>query len=162
MDYSGQRPPRARRPSYSQYSQPPLAPTSPSSYVDQPSTPYSPFNFSSHLQDAGHGANNVSFQSTERGDRRAPLDQPGRVRQHSAYQNVLSPTTSPDPESGFTMVDAALIGRKKSLVRPDREKVEPGHRHWHYRTHAARLEDANSNLVQPSSVFSIRLHFHLS
>jgi len=60
------------------------------------------------------------------------------------------------------MVDAALIGRKKSLVRPDREKVEPGHRHWHYRTHAARLEDANANLVQPSSVFPIRLHFHLS
>jgi chitin synthase len=60
------------------------------------------------------------------------------------------------------MADATLIGRKKSLVRPDREKVEPGHRHWHYRTHAARLEDANANLVQPSSVFSIRLHFHQS
>lgn len=49
------------------------------------------------------------------------------------------------------MADAALVGRKKSLVRPDREKIEPGHRHWHYRTHAAILEDANSNLVQPST-----------
>jgi len=49
------------------------------------------------------------------------------------------------------MADATLIGRKKSLVRPDREKIEPGHRHWHYHTHAARLEDANANLVQPST-----------
>jgi hypothetical protein len=59
--------------------------------------------------------------------------------------------TSPDAESGFTTADAAaLVGRKKSLVRPDREKIEPGHRQWHYRTHAARLEDTNANLVQPS------------
>jgi chitin synthase len=158
MDYSGQRPPRARRPSYSQYSQQPLSPSSPSSYVDQPPSPYSPYSRSSsspHL----HDGNNVSFQTTERGDRRAPLDQPGRVRQHSAYQNILPP--SPDPESGFTMTDAALVGRKKSLVRPDREKIEPGHRHWHYRTHAARLEDTDANLVHPSSTFSISLLIYL-
>jgi chitin synthase len=144
MDYSGQRPPRARRPSYSQYSQQPLSPNSPSYYVDQPS-PYSRSSPSPHLHNGGHNANNVSFQTTERGDRRAQLDQPSRVRQHSAYQNILPP--SPDPESGFTMADAALIGRKKSLVRPDREKIEPGHRQWHYRTHAAMLEDADTNLV---------------
>jgi hypothetical protein len=63
--------------------------------------------------------------------------------------------TSPDSESGFTMTDAALVGRKKSLVRPDREKIEPGHRQWHYRSHAARLEDTNANLVQPSCKFFI-------
>lgn len=153
MDYPTQRPPRAPRPSYSQYSQQPLSPSSPSSYIDQPPSPYNPHNHSSpQLQDSGHSSNNVSFQSIERGDRRAPLDQPGRLRQHSAYQNISS-QTSPDPESGFTMADAALVGRKKSLIRPDREKIEPGHRHWHYRTHAARLEDTNVNLVQPSSVF---------
>ena len=162
MDYSGQRPPRARRPSYSQYSQQPLSPNSPSLYVDQPPSPYTRYSRSSpHLQDAGHNNHNVSFQNTESGDRRAPLDQPGRVRQHSAYQNVLSPT-SPDPESGFTMADAALVGRKKSLIRPDREKIDSGHRHWHYRTHAAMLEDANSNLVQPSSVFFILFHYYIS
>jgi chitin synthase len=156
MDYSGQRPPRAPRPSYSQYSQQPLPTFSPTSY-DQPTSPYSPQSPSfPQLGNRGHNANNVSFQSTERGDRHAPLDQPGRVRQHSAYQNVL-PQTSPDPESGFTMADAALVGRKKSLVRPDREKIEPGHRHWHYRTHAAMLEDTNASLVQPSSVYSIHL-----
>ncbi len=160
MDYSGQRPPRPPRPSYSQYSHQPLSPNSPS-HVDQ-SASHSPYNPSSP-RDASHG---VSFQNTERGDRRAPLDQLGRARQHSAYQNVLS-QTSPDAESGFTMADAALVGRKKSLVRPDREKIEPGHRQWHYRSHAARLEDANASLVQPSCTFFLprltstyRKHFH--
>jgi hypothetical protein len=154
MDYSGQRPPRAHRPSYSQYSHQPLSPTSPS-HVDQ--SAHSLYNPSSP-RDTSH---NISFQTTERGDRQAPLDQPGKVRQHSAYQNVLS-QTSPDPESGFTMADAALMGRKKSLVRPDREKIEPGHRHWHYRSHAARLEDTNTNLVQPSCMFFLsHLHFIL-
>ncbi len=152
MDYSGQRPPRAPRPSYSQYSHQLLSPSSPSHVDQSPHNPSSP-------RDSGH---NVAFQNTERGDRQAPLDQPGRVRQHSAYQNILS-QTSPDPESGFTMADASLVGRKKSLVRPDREKIEPGHRHWHYRTHAARLEDSNANLVQPSCMFFLsHLHFYLS
>jgi chitin synthase len=151
MDYSGQRPPRAPRPSYSQYSHQPLSPTSPPS-LDQPASPSSYNRSSRQFHDAGLHTNNISFQNTERGDRRAPLDQPGRVRQHSAYQNVLS-QASPDSEAGFTMADAALMGRKKSLVRPDREKIEPGHRQWHYRTHAARLEDANASFVQPSCMF---------
>ncbi|KAH9081758.1 glycosyltransferase family 2 protein [Lactarius deliciosus] len=151
MDYQGQRPPRAHRPSYSQYPQQPQAPNSPPSYIDRPASPYSPYNQTPpQSYEAGRSANNVSFQNTERGDRRAPLDQPGRVRQHSAYQNVSS-LPSPDPETGYTMADAALVGRKKSLVRPDREKIEPGHRQWHYRSHAARLEDANANLVRPST-----------
>ena len=150
MDYSGQRPPRAHRPSYAQYSHPPLSPTSPS-HGDQ--SPHSPYSHSPR-----NASPNISFQTTERGDRQSPLDQPGRLRQHSAYQNVLSQTNS-DAESG--MADAALVGRKKSLVRPDREKIEPGHRQWHYRTHAARLEDANTNLVQPSCMFFL-FHLHPS
>lgn len=158
MDYPGQRPPRAPRPSYSQYSHQPLSPNSPSSHVDQPAS-HSPYRSSPQSHDTS--SNNVSFQNTERGDRRAPLDQPGRVRQHSAYQNVLS-QASPDSESGFTMTDPALMGRKKSLVRPDREKIEPGHRQWHYRSHAARLEDTNASLVQPSCTFLfIRSYFYL-
>ncbi|KAI0308112.1 glycosyltransferase family 2 protein [Multifurca ochricompacta] len=155
MDYHGQRPPRAPRPSYSQspqqFPQQPLSRNSPPSYIDQSASSYIPYTRSPlQTYEAGHGTNNVSFQSAERGDRRAPLDSPGRTRQHSAYQNFLSPN-SPDPENGYTMADAALVGRKKSLVRPDREKIEPGHRQWHYRTHAARLEDTNASLVQPST-----------
>lgn len=41
------------------------------------------------------------------------------------------------------------VGRKKSLVRPDREKVDPGHRQFHYRSHAAQLEEQGR--VKPSS-----------
>jgi len=103
----------------------------------------------------------VSFQTTEREDWHATLDQPGRVLQHSAYQKTLSPT-SPNPETGFTMADAALEGRKKALVQPDWEKIEPGHQHWHYCTHTTILEDANANLIQLSSVFSILFHYYLS
>jgi chitin synthase len=159
MDSRGQRPPRAHRPSYSQYSQQPLSPTSPPSYIDQPGSPYSPYSSHHQSYESGRSANNVSFQTTERGDRRAPLDQPGRVRQHSAYQNVSS-LPSPDPETGYAMADTTLVGRKKSLVRPDREKIEPGHRQWHYRSHAARLEDTNANLVQPSSMFYVHPNFY--
>jgi len=159
MDYQGQRPPRAPRPSYSQYSQQPLAPNSPPSYIDQPASPYNQYSrIPPQSYEAGRSSNGVSFQSTERGDRQAPLDQPGRVRQRSTYQNVSS-LPSPDPENSYAMADAALVGRKKSLVRPDREKIEPGHRQWHYRSHAARLEDTNANLVQPSSMYFFSYQF---
>lgn len=42
------------------------------------------------------------------------------------------------------------VGRKKSLVRPEREKIEPGHRQWHYRTHAAGDVTAGGMAVYPS------------
>ncbi|KAI0274964.1 glycosyltransferase family 2 protein [Gloeopeniophorella convolvens] len=151
MDHHGQRPPRAPRPSYSQYSQQPMSPNSPPSYIDQSPSPYAPYTRPPpQPYDTSRSHNNVSFQNIERGDRRAPLEQPGRTRQHTAYQNVLPPT-SPDPEGGYSMADASLVGRKKSLVRPDREKIDPSHRQWHYRNHAAKLEDTNVNLVQPST-----------
>lgn len=34
--------------------------------------------------------------------------------------------------------------RKKSLVRPDRERMDPNHRQWYYRNHAAQLETLDS------------------
>ncbi|KAI0319028.1 glycosyltransferase family 2 protein [Amylostereum chailletii] len=148
MDYNGQRPPRAPRPSHPQYSQSPPR-NSPPSYADQhPSTQGAPLRPPAQPYDNRRSqGGNVSFQTVESGDRRGPLDQPGRVRQHSAYQNITSPTGF-DPESGL---NTAEVGRKKSLVRPDREKIEPGHRQWHYRSHAAQLEEANSDLVHPST-----------
>ncbi|KAJ7773361.1 glycosyltransferase family 2 protein [Mycena metata] len=33
------------------------------------------------------------------------------------------------------------ITRKKSLVRPERERIGPGHRQWHYRSRVAQLEE---------------------
>ncbi|CEH16098.1 glycosyltransferase family 2 protein [Ceraceosorus bombacis] len=42
-----------------------------------------------------------------------------------------------DPESGFS---GANFRRKKSLVRPDRERMDPSHRQWYYRNHAAQMD----------------------
>lgn len=54
----------------------------------------------------------------------------------SAYHAHL-PYTG-DPESP-ELSDVSKVGRKKSLVRPDREKIDPGHRQWFYRSHATQL-----------------------
>ncbi|KAJ7644426.1 glycosyltransferase family 2 protein [Roridomyces roridus] len=72
---------------------------------------------------------NVSFRNTEQGDRRAPLD--SRIR----------------PAGYDAEAAAAAVGRKKSLVRPDREKIEPGHRQWHYRSTVANLEEEGAGRV---------------
>ncbi|OBZ68586.1 Chitin synthase 5 [Grifola frondosa] len=134
MDYRGQRPPRSVRPPQAQ---------SPPSYPDQPATSYRP----SYPQ--GDAARGISFQNTERGDRHAPVDD-SRHRSYSAYQST-SPTT-PDP----AFVEAggygdSRVGRKKSLVRPDREKIEPGHRQWYYRNHAAEMEQEGGGEAYPST-----------
>ncbi|KAJ7723021.1 hypothetical protein B0H14DRAFT_3623512, partial [Mycena olivaceomarginata] len=63
-----------------------------------------------------------------------------------------------DPESA----DYERVMRKKSLVRPDREKIEPGHRQWHYRSTVANLEEEGPGRamgVMPSSgFFFVPLH----
>lgn len=142
MDPYGQRPPRQPRPGvssgYSSPSSPPYPDQYPTHYSSAPRPPPQPVS-------SGHP--NVSFQTSERGDRNEPLDHPSRLRTvPSAYTNIL-PTT-PDAEGGYELGDGAMVGRKKSLVKPDREKIEPGHRQWHYRNHAARLEEDG---VIPSS-----------
>lgn len=75
------------------------------------------------------------------------MDQP-RQRQYTAYQNnALLDSSDPTlTESG----GAAGVGRKKSLVKPEREKIEPGHRQWHYRSHAAGDTDIRGLDVLPS------------
>ncbi|KAG6815827.1 hypothetical protein H0H87_010971 [Tephrocybe sp. NHM501043] len=67
----------------------------------------------------------------------------------SAYQSHLSPQADAESADYF---DPSRMARKKSLVRPDREKIEPGHRQWHYRTHVAQMEDEGQRFgVMPSS-----------
>ncbi|KAJ7870902.1 glycosyltransferase family 2 protein [Mycena olivaceomarginata] len=82
-----------------------------------------------------------------RGDRRAPVvsqhqQQQGRPQnpqqqqpRHGGFGSAYQPAG--DPESA----DYERVMRKKSLVRPDREKIEPGHRQWHYRSTVANLEE---------------------
>ncbi|KAF8170637.1 chitin synthase-domain-containing protein [Mycena galopus ATCC 62051] len=119
MDYGGARPPRQTRPRTTSQS---------------PGVPERPF----LPNDGSRG--NVSFNNTERGDRRAPVER-AAPRSHgfgSAYQ------PAGDPESNG---DYERVMRKKSLVRPDREKIEPGHRQWHYRSTVANLEQEGPGRV---------------
>ncbi|KII94232.1 glycosyltransferase family 2 protein [Plicaturopsis crispa FD-325 SS-3] len=129
MDYREQRPPRSARPTHQQQ-----APPEPPSYPDQPQRP----------PNQQHG---VSFQNVERGDRTGPLDSQRQRTLPSPYQTQF--TTGNDPESAE--FDPSRVGRKKSLVRPDREKIEPGHRQWHYRSHVAQMENEGGGRVFPST-----------
>lgn len=93
---------------------------------------------------------NITFQVTERGDRQGTLDGPRQRAMPSAYQNQFSPP-HPDAETGDFLDQRAGVGRKKSLVKPDREKIEPGHRQWHYRTRVEQMGEDTRVGVQPSS-----------
>ncbi|KAF8844203.1 glycosyltransferase family 2 protein [Paxillus ammoniavirescens] len=67
----------------------------------------------------------------------------------SPYQNQVPLTY--DDEEGGDYLEPGRVGRKKSLVRPDREKIEPGHRQWYYRSHAAQMAGEARVGVQPST-----------
>ncbi len=134
MDSRGQRPPRSARP---------------------PQSPAPPYHSQASVNSRSPGpeyrydnARGISFQNNERGDRQAPVDQQ-RDRSYSAYQ-PQSPTPS-DPayaEAGG-YIDGR-VGRKKSLVKPDREKIDPGHRQYHYHNHVAQMQDGSNIDYMPS------------
>ncbi|KAJ6576589.1 glycosyltransferase family 2 protein [Mycena vulgaris] len=69
----------------------------------------------------------VSFQLT---------DEPRNVSQIA----FLSP--EPDAEGGVG------VTQTKSLVRPDRERIGPGHRQWHYHNRVAQLEEEKEGAVE--------------
>ncbi|CAD6886141.1 unnamed protein product [Tilletia controversa] len=46
-----------------------------------------------------------------------------------------------DLEGGFSAANPnSDMRRKRSLVRPDRERMDPNHRQWYYRNHAAQMD----------------------
>lgn len=156
MDYRGQRPPRsARPPGQDQPPQPPTQSPPPSypaypAYSQYPDQPASATTYRPPYPGAlGEQPRGISFQNTEVGDRHYPLDQ-HRQRHYSAYQTSPPPM---DVESGYG--DGRVL-RKKSLVRPDREKIDPHHRQWHYRNHAAQMLDEGGEAL-PSSAYTIGL-----
>lgn len=135
MDHRGdQRPPRSARPS----SRSPAPP-----YPDQNQSARPP------LVPAESTKAGVSFRHVEQGDRNAAVDS-HRRQSSSAYVPTLSSGVDPEHSELF---DPARVNRKKSLVRPDREKIDPSHRQWHYRSHVAQLEEeGNTRMgVIPSS-----------
>lgn len=74
----------------------------------------------------------------------------------SPYQTVGYEQGYVDVQAqGFSASNGADMRRKKSMVRPERERIDPGHRLWHYREHAQ--EDGVN--VQPSCKSST---FHTS
>ncbi|TFK24293.1 chitin synthase [Coprinopsis marcescibilis] len=130
-----QRPPRAARPGR-QSLQP-----SPAPQFDQHPQHQQ---YSSRPPQPSHA--NVSFQNVELGDRHAPVAPTPRGQRSmpTAYHGS-------DLEGGDYQ-DSSRVYRKKSLVRPDREKIDSHHRQFHYRNHVAQLEQDGENFgVQPST-----------
>jgi chitin synthase len=130
MDSRGdQRPPRSTRPGSSQPASP--APAYPDSAA------YSRPPLSSNESSKA----NVSFQNVEKGDRNDHLDPHRQRTLASAYHPQL---TDPEYSDQF---DPSRVARKKSLVKPDREKIDQNHRQWHYRSHVAQLEEEGNTRV---------------
>ena len=101
-----------------------------------PSSPYSPSEQHQAIPQTG-----ISFQEYETGDRAGPLPPGSRQRRYSAAIE--------DPQSV-----GARVNRKRSLVRPERERIEPGHRQYHYRNMASQLDEHSTRNVMPSSIHS--------
>lgn len=99
-----------------------------------PSPPFSPSQQHQPALQAG-----ISFQEYESGDRAGPLPPGFRQRRYSAAIE--------DPQSV-----GARVNRKRSLVRPERERIEPGHRQYHYRNMASQLDEHSTRNVMPSSM----------
>jgi chitin synthase len=73
-----------------------------------------------------------------------------------AYQGNLAHNDDAENPEHY---NAARVGRQKSLVRPEREKIEPGHRQWHYRNHVAQMEEEGQGRlgVMPSCMYPRRI-----
>lgn len=135
-----QRPPRSARPGQQQQQQ---QQQHTSQQPRSPAPPYHDQSIPTRPQPRPQDRTGVSFQNIEQGDRRATLDANRQRTLPSAYQPNIDPEHEQD----------SRVYRKKSLVRPDREKIDPGHRQWHYRSHVAQLEEEGSGRVgvMPSS-----------
>lgn len=85
---------------------------------------------------------NVSFQNPIPLRANEPSSMPSHYQQglQRGGSNVWRADLEANPDPAFR--------RKKSLVRPDRERIDPSHRQWFYRNHVAHM-DANAG---PSTI----------
>lgn len=60
---------------------------------------------------------------------------PGAYEDALSYDRGYVDAGASNPQ-GFSNNNGADVRRKKSMVRPERERIDPGHRLWHYRDHA--------------------------
>ncbi|KAF8336851.1 uncharacterized protein EI90DRAFT_2910760 [Cantharellus anzutake] len=111
-------------------------------------------------------SNIISFQEPE--EYRTPLNtnpavSPPEYRRRPTYENkppvsyadVHASSSKPgaDLEDGYHPFAETDFRRKKSLVRPDRGKIEPGHPQYHYHSHAALMDGSSSGTyigIEPS------------
>lgn len=78
---------------------------------------------------------NVSFDKGS-----APPRPPPKGGSSSKHLESAMPTLGYEEAgygSGSYTQGGADVRRKKSMVRPERERIEPGHRLYHYQQHAA-------------------------
>ncbi|TIB17367.1 hypothetical protein E3P89_00156 [Wallemia ichthyophaga] len=72
-------------------------------------------------------------------------------------QPILAPTVSfqytndQDPEAAYKIHTDSAFKRKRSLVKPERERPDPNHRLFHYRNRAAHLDQSGHGGVKASS-----------
>lgn len=55
-----------------------------------------------------------------------------------SYQSHADDVGQIESPGGLNPAD---VKRKKSLVRPDRERIDPNHRQYYYRNHAVQMEN---------------------
>ncbi|PWZ02348.1 putative Csh5-chitin synthase 5 [Testicularia cyperi] len=124
---------------------------SPPSFAQQQPQAYNPgpFGAPGQLPPGAARPIGVSFQEPQRQpvQRSAPSrdsvksygDDKRSLGDPNSSTTALNQVNTLDPESGFSAQNANFR-RKKSLVRPDRERMDPNHRQWYYRNHAAHMD----------------------
>jgi len=107
-----------------------------------------------NLAPANQRPDRISFQEPQR----IPVQRSGPSRESvksygddkrslqdpNSSSTALNQVNTLDPEHGFSAHNDQFR-RKKSLVRPDRERMDPNHRQWYYRNHAAHMDVMASN-----------------
>lgn len=73
-----------------------------------------------------------------------PAQGPSTPQVQFSHPGHDGPSHSANGSGGFSGAD---FKRKRSLVRPDRERLDPGHRLFNYRTHAAAMEADGAGIV---------------
>ena len=103
--------------------------------------------------------NRQSTQYSTQNPSTVQFKEPAYVTEREARGQAPGSTSNADQSTplGDTLAPnsgGANFKRKKSLIRPDRERIDPSHRQWYYRNHAANLETDKVGFA-PSSTGNI-------
>lgn len=95
-----------------------------------------PFNSNVSFQEGGQPPRRASQQPSQRPP--GPPALPSKDSFASTSANVAQLGYEEGGYGGHPSFSQASgdVRRKKSMVRPERERIEPGHRQYHYREHA--------------------------